>query len=183
MRLENKHKVFFISDLHLGHQNIIKFAPQRQRFKSTLEMGEYLIEKWNSVVSSQDKVFVLGDVALNLDEYHQEARSILQKLNGRLFVVKGNHDVGPQKDKFLDGIFEEALGCFEFKDAICTHIPIHPQQLQGSPDGVVYKKWKWNFHGHLHHFPLEPLDKRYINVCCELVDFTPKTYEELTDGC
>jgi len=173
---------FFISDLHLGHQNALSFFEGRKRFKTTLEMGLYLIGKWNSVVTSTDQVFVLGDICLNVDidpKNEKEVREILESLAGEKICVRGNHDIGPAKKTIIDDYFKDSLGCYEYRDAVCTHIPIHPQQLIGSPEGKVYKKWKWNIHGHLHEFPMEPPDSRYINVSCENIDFTPMTYDQL----
>lgn len=175
--------VFFISDLHLCHKNALRFFPQRSRFKTTRELGDYLIDKWNNVVTKEDKVIVLGDIALNLnyEGMVDEANDILSSLNGIKVCVKGNHDVGPMKRELIGNHFIESLGCYEYKDAVCTHIPVHPQQLFGSPDTRVYKKWKWNIHGHLHTFEVEPYDPRYINVSCEMLDFTPRTYEDLVE--
>lgn len=178
--MKNNKKVFFISDLHLGHQNALSFFEPRQKFSTTRDLGLYLIERWNSVVTENDKVIVLGDIALNLEEKYEEVHEILSMLNGTKICVKGNHDVGPLKNQLINTHFVESLGCYEYKEAICTHIPIHPQQLCGSPESDVYKKWKWNIHGHLHTYLLSPKDTRYINVSCELVDFTPRTYEEIT---
>lgn len=180
------HKVYFISDLHLGHQKVITFAKERQKFKTTREMGDYLIERWNSVVLPEDKVIVLGDICLNVGNEEtpwidEEVNNTLSVLNGTKICVKGNHDVGPTKKKIIDAHFKESLGCYEYKEAVCTHIPIHPQQLHGSIGGDVYRKWKWNIHGHLHEYKLYPPDDRYINVSCDVVDFTPRTYEELVD--
>jgi len=43
-------KVFFISDLHLGHENMAK----KRGFLSADEMNEKIIHNWNSVVHKRD---------------------------------------------------------------------------------------------------------------------------------
>lgn len=42
---------FYISDLHLGHDNIIRF--DNRPFGSVEEMTEEIIDNWNSVVSKK----------------------------------------------------------------------------------------------------------------------------------
>ena len=54
-------KTWVISDTHWYHENIIKLC--HRPFLSAKEMNEKLIENWNSVVSRDDTVYHLGDVA------------------------------------------------------------------------------------------------------------------------
>lgn len=78
---------FWISDTHFGHKNIIEYCDRP--FKSVSHMNETLIENWNNVVSDEDTVYHLGDVALGpWDEWD----GILTRLNGRKILVVGNHD-------------------------------------------------------------------------------------------
>ena len=51
----DKEKVFYIADLHLGHNNIIKHC--NRPFKDYKEMDEVLINNWNNVVGENDTVF------------------------------------------------------------------------------------------------------------------------------
>ena len=46
--------IYFIADTHFNHKNIIEYC--KRPFKDTLEMNEYIIEKWNSVVKDEDIV-------------------------------------------------------------------------------------------------------------------------------
>lgn len=169
-------KVFFISDLHLGHRNLLKFEPKLRPFKTVELLHSHLVKNWNSVVTKEDKVIVLGDVFLvgpkaseGYDFRENQVRDVLSSLLGTKILVKGNHDVGPSKSSLLNDYFKESLGVYEFKDAVCTHIPVHPSCLE--------YRYKFNIHGHLHSHRIP--DPRYINVSCEQLDFTPKTYEEL----
>ena len=56
-------KIFMIADTHFGDENIIKF--EGRPFKSVKEMNQTMIENWNSVVSDEDTVFVLGDFSID----------------------------------------------------------------------------------------------------------------------
>lgn len=50
---------YYISDTHFGHANIINF--DKRPFKNTEEMERELISRWNSVVTSADTTYILGD--------------------------------------------------------------------------------------------------------------------------
>lgn len=80
-------KVFLTSDLHFGHQNIIEYS--ERPFASIEEMDEALIDNWNSVVNTEDTVFVLGDFAMG-----DRANGLqhLRRMHGTKILVNGNHD-------------------------------------------------------------------------------------------
>lgn len=80
-------KVFFTSDTHFGHENIIKFC--NRPFSSVEEMNKALIENWNSVVSDDDIVFHLGDFAFGGSNVWNNA---MNALKGKIYLIKGNHE-------------------------------------------------------------------------------------------
>jgi calcineurin-like phosphoesterase family protein len=165
--------VRFIADLHLGHINMAL----HRGFSTVEEHDEYIIEKWNSVVHKRDVTYILGDVTMEKAEY-----DILNRLNGRKYVVLGNHDKLGHTRKLLEYV-DSVAGMMKYKGVMLTHCPIHPMELD--------YRFNKNIHGHIHEKLVErdftlfgiPLfkrvDKRYICVSCEHVDFTPKTLEEL----
>ena len=51
--------VFFTSDTHFGHENILKFC--NRPFSSIEDHDLALINNWNSVIGNDDTVFHLGD--------------------------------------------------------------------------------------------------------------------------
>ena len=79
--------IYFIADTHFNHANIIKYC--NRPFKNTYEMNEYIIKKWNSVVKEADTVYHLGDVGFGS---LQEVKSLVERLNGRKILLRGNHD-------------------------------------------------------------------------------------------
>ncbi len=80
--------LFFTSDLHFGHEKIIKAC--RRPFSSVEEMNGKLVENWNATVGAQDEVYILGDFALRLEM--PVIHEILEQLNGRKHLIFGNHD-------------------------------------------------------------------------------------------
>lgn len=91
MKITNKDAptIFFTSDLHFGHEGIIKMC--NRPFQSLEEMDETLIKNWNSLVKPKDKVYVLGDFFMYYKK--PKLREILNRLNGTKILIKGNHDM------------------------------------------------------------------------------------------
>lgn len=52
-------KTFFVADTHFGDDNIRRY--ENRPFETTEEMDTVLIENWNSAVTVNDEVYVLGD--------------------------------------------------------------------------------------------------------------------------
>ena len=83
-----KQNIWFTSDLHFNHANIIKFC--NRPWKTTEEMDEALISNWNSVVKPNDLIFDLGDFAFaDRDKWIK----LLEQLNGKHYLILGNHDI------------------------------------------------------------------------------------------
>lgn len=86
--LSNPNKIFFTSDTHFGHKNILKYCDRP--FESVSVMNEALIENWNKVVDENSLVFHLGDFNFGGINFFKEIRT---QLNGHIVLIKGNHDV------------------------------------------------------------------------------------------
>ena len=154
---------FFISDCHFGHKNIIKYM--NRPFESVDDMNLGMINSWNSVVSTSDRVFLVGDAFL-CDK--DQASEIVKSLNGYKVLVAGNHD---RSEKTMTEIgFDEYHRelSYSFGDmgtALMKHYPL--------PDLVIKEKgFDFLIHGHLHRPPHAQGLK--INVAADLIDFIPK---------
>ena len=71
-------RVFFTSDTHFNHTNIIRFC--NRPFKDVSHMNETMISNWNRVVGPEDIVFHLGDFCLGGSA---EWINVLNRLNGK----------------------------------------------------------------------------------------------------
>ena len=72
-------KIYFTSDTHFLHDNIV---PLRPVFSSLEEMTEEIIRRWNAVVRPQDRIYHLGDFALSWGK--RRHLKPITKLLGRL---------------------------------------------------------------------------------------------------
>jgi len=82
-------RIWFTSDTHFGHKNILKFCPNSRPVKSVEEHDERLIRNWQEQVGQNDRVYHLGDFFFcNGDR----AKKILDRLPGQIHFIHGNHD-------------------------------------------------------------------------------------------
>lgn len=155
-------KLYVISDLHLGHKNIVKFSPQRG-CKTIEEHDAWIISQWNSIVTKKDVVIVLGDVALS-----KEGLTKVAQLNGTKHLVFGNHDKFALNDYLK--YFGKVHGFYKKSGVWLSHAPIHPQSLRDLK----------NVHGHMHSNCIGG-DKRYICVSVEHLNGKPVELKTLLD--
>lgn len=156
-------KVWLISDTHFGHTNIIKYCGRPYRSKE--EMEKELIKNWNSVVKANDLIYCLGDFALcGVDK----KRDILSKLNGRKYLIMGNHDSG-SAERYRELGFNEVSNYPIIVDDfyILSHEPVFLNEH------MPYV----NIHGHLHDKSYEC--KQYVNVSVEKINYTPILFDDI----
>ena len=80
-------KIYFTSDMHFGHEAILKYC--NRPFANVEEMNQKLIENWNKKVPEDGIVFNLGDFAWGGYPFWKSMR---EQLNGKIILIKGNHD-------------------------------------------------------------------------------------------
>lgn len=81
--------IWFTSDTHFKHKNILKFCPKTRQGRDSDEMTEILIQNWQRDVKPGDRVYLLGDVFFC---NATEVRKILPRLTGEIHLIYGNHD-------------------------------------------------------------------------------------------
>lgn len=134
---------FWSSDQHVDHGNIVAFTGRPHARESVDEHGrparvpdvdwmrEDLIQRWNTVVSPDDEVWVLGDFAMG---NVQRSLNVVQRLNGTLILVPGNHD------KCWDGRSKFTQFESMYLDAGFARIEHHPTGIEvtGIPVNVSH---------------------------------------------
>lgn len=79
--------VWFTSDTHFNHRNIIQYS--NRPYRTIEDMNEGLIESWNARVKPNDEIYHLGDFALGKSD---TIEPLLKRLNGCKYLIVGNHD-------------------------------------------------------------------------------------------
>ncbi|MCM3109860.1 metallophosphoesterase family protein [Lederbergia lenta] len=146
--------MYFISDTHFSHRNILDF--ENRPYYSVEEMDEIMIENWNSTISNEDIVYHLGDFCLSNQDRHIE---IIKRLNGKIRIVKGNHDYSNTMKKlhpYLDEYHEVGQYIKASKQQIwLTHYPMQ----------IGIRPKKWSISGHIHSYPNHDINQ--LNVGCD----------------
>jgi len=157
--------VLFASDFHFDHKNVIEYC--NRPFSSVEEMNEAMIANWNKVVGEKDDIYVVGDFAFS------DPRPFAARLNGRKYLIKGNHDYR----------WESKLNeCFEWvKD---LHVLRHEKQhimLCHYAMRVWYRHHHgaWHLYGHSHGSL--PGQGRSADVGVDVRNFTPVSFEKIKE--
>lgn len=134
--------IYFTSDLHFYHDKIIRHT--HRPFRSVEEMNRALIKRWNDKISSDDEVYILGDVTMKGADL---ASAILYSLKGKKHLIRGNHDHFIDEPQFDRSIFASVQDYLEMtylnQKFVLFHYPI--VEWNGSGKGVI------SLHGHQHN--------------------------------
>ncbi len=167
--------IFYISDLHIGHKNALIF--DSRPFEDVDTMETEIIKRWNTKISADDHVYILGDVFY---KYSKNMYNFLKSLNGHLHLIIGNHD-----KVLLDN--EKAASVFESIDSILNIVDNSKQiTLCHFPIMVWNKKHRGSYHiyGHVHRKIDEDTiimmkQERAFNAGCMINNYEPCTFDEL----
>lgn len=181
-------KIFFTSDLHFGHPNIINH--DNRPFASVEEMDKEMIARWNAKVRPTDLVYILGDFMWKTR--NGSAAELVQQLNGEKILVRGNHDQFITK-KGTENLFVKVADYLDIdvqlengktKTLILSHyfIPFYNKHARGAI----------HLHGHS-HVSQEAIDEELMakeihakgyqhksyNVGCMYWGYAPVTLNEI----
>ena len=154
--------VWFISDIHAGHNNLVKW---RTQFQTEEEHFRYVKLRYHSCVTKRDHVYFLGDIAFN----QERLWDISGWAGEKKILVCGNHDTEHLSMRDLCNAFDEVHSLVKYKEFWLSHAPIHQDELRG----------KLNLHGHCHSHLVD--DKRYMNVCLEHTNYAPISLAEVRE--
>lgn len=162
-------KIWFISDTHFGHKNIIEYCDRP--FNNVEQMNKEIIKKWNKVVRGGDKVYHLGDFAFYNDK--DKMTELVKKLNGDIYLIKGNHDKKSSqwyRDCGFKEVYDKPIVFEEFY--ILSHEP--------KPFIAETRLPLCNIFGHVHDSTMfKTFGSRHACVCVERHDYAPIDFENI----
>ena len=125
-------KTWFTADTHFGHVNIISYT--NRPFKDVHSMNKALIENWNDRVDKNDIVIFLGDFC-----FKEKPEKYLEKLNGHIVFVRGNHDHNNSLNTRIEYLVLEA----DNREIYCVHNPEdYSTAYSINLVGHVHDNWK-----------------------------------------
>ena len=174
--------IFYIADMHFWHANVIRF--DSRPFADTESMTETMVRNWNSRVTAEDTVYVIGDAFWRNEEAGIE---IIRQLNGHKHLIRGNHDrVRGRLQAYWESIEQYAEIVDNGFQVVMCHYPIlfYKNQHRGAIMlyGHVHNTREWQF---VEKWKNEQwnagIPSRIINVGCmmEYMGYTPRTLDEL----
>jgi calcineurin-like phosphoesterase family protein len=183
--------IWFTSDTHFGHENIIKYA--NRPFTSCGQMEEVIINNINSFVDENDHLYHLGDFCFHSNgrKWENEVRKILNKLKCKnVHLVCGNHDpsaeyaknrttdfksISDYQEISLKGLFGSLSDNRRIAKVIAFHYPIES-----------WCKQNYNsihLHGHTHGqlISANPLHKYRYDVGVDANNYMPISISQIMD--
>lgn len=172
-------RVYAISDMHFGHQNIIKYC--NREHPTAMEDAGAMISAWNSAVCDHDYVIMVGDISAS-KQGRVWLPKIIPRLKGRKILVRGNHDLltdiqymEMQIEKVVDILM--LVDPKESKTYVFCHYPDQPRAVALAQDRDAYLVC-----GHTHkQFPGHNYwdDVQRINVAVDVMGKTPRLLFEI----
>ena len=173
--------IWFTSDLHFCHNNILNYEPDSRPFNTIEEMNEALVQKWNDKVSIEDTVYVLGDLSMGRVEV---AIEYIKRLNGKIILIRGNHDTPKRIEAYKEiGIEVHDIFYLPYKGRyfILCHFPIANEEfirmvIEDNSEVV-------NLYGHIHsNAPLGYNNGTY-HVGVDTNNLAPISLEQIWQEC
>ena len=131
--------LYFTSDLHLGHANVILHT--KRPFRDLEEMDRVLIENINDTVGREDELWVLGDFAYQVNR--ERVRQLREQIAcRRVHLVYGNHDLDYSQNHIFQSVQDYKELKTEYGKLILFHYPI--LEWDAAHFGSIH------LHGHIH---------------------------------
>jgi calcineurin-like phosphoesterase family protein len=174
--------IYFTADTHFCHHGIISSC--NRPFETVDEMNKVLIQNWNSYVTNYDEIYILGDFAHK--DSGREVNTILSKLKGKKYLIKGNHEKYLSDPEFKTQAFEWIKDYYvlthEGIKIILFHYPL--LEWDGFHHGSIH------LYGHVHNSGsrydesrkrFQVLGPRAMNVGVDVNDFYPVNIKQIME--
>lgn len=163
---------YYIADPHFFH-GALNTKMDRRGFESVEAMNEYMLRQWNRKVRKNDEVVILGDLSWGKAE---ETNELLERLNGRLYLIQGNHDRFLKNKDYNAGRFVWIKPYEELQDkkrkVILCHYPIMCYNGQYRVDENGNPK-VYMLYGHVHDTQDQRLLERFQAITRETASVSP----------
>ncbi|KAA8370757.1 metallophosphatase [Leuconostoc carnosum] len=173
---------FYTSDTHFYHESLLNspvFSP-RSQFLTSEEMNEKIIESWNNKVKQTDTVYHLGDISLAFTKPSHlimtKTLEILNRLNGNLVIIKGNHDNMSLLKFLMANNYATVNGELKFTiHEVGTRIKFNHYEvfLTHYPLMFGITKNKINLHGHIHNYSVHQKENINVGIDSPEIDYLP----------
>lgn len=140
--------IYLTSDLHFGHNREFVYKPRG--FDNIQDHDAAIIQRWNSIITNGDEVYILGDLMLNDNE---NGIKCLKQLRGHKYFIRGNHDTDTRVNLYMD---EQGADITFLGDATTLkyrgyHFYLsHYPTLTGNLEKESLKQMTLNLYGHTH---------------------------------
>ena len=182
-RSDPKSDVFFCSDLHFNHRNIIKYCNRPWNSgpgkdgelivtdDDLSRMNEDLIKNFNSVVGADSTTWFLGDFCMGPNQ-KEKIPELRARLNGKVNIVLGNHDHHSVKfyyDAGFDRVYDRPVVVNDF--VVLSHAPME-----------FVKAPFFNVYGHVHDCAsYKTWSADSCCVCVERHEYMPVSMETIME--
>lgn len=165
----------YISDLHFGHKNVIRF--DHRPFADVGEMDRTLVYLWNSRVSPEDDVYIVGDFCYKSEH---SPDWYLRQLRGHKHLIVGNHDKVTldcrEAVKYLESVDKMQHVTDGDKQICLCHYPL--------AEWYKSRHGSWLIYGHIHAARDEVYDfmltrEHALNAAACINNYTPASVNEL----
>jgi calcineurin-like phosphoesterase family protein len=167
--MNNRKKIFFTSDLHVFHENVLDF--DKRPFDDIEHMHRVLINNYNATVPKDGLCYFLGDIGFCNTP---ELADIIKQLNGTKVLILGNHDRNTYSayEAGFDVVLNTAIiyvGKYRVSMSHCPLPGIFREDTTGMKGGKEGENWHgeskntrfmsfdtkadYHLHGHIHSGP------------------------------
>lgn len=153
-------QIFVTSNQQFGRPGAIK--KYNRPFSSLEEMNETLVEKWNSVVSTEDIVYVLGNFGWD----PTTVENCINVLNGKIYFLEGEYDAATVDVSMLPDSNNklEEINVIDYLNEIDACLSYYPLSI-----------WprKYSLVGHPSNKVKTDPSKKIISVSCDKWSYKP----------
>lgn len=164
--------IYFTSDLHLGHKNILKLS--NRPFGEIEHHDDTIINNFNRIVSENDTCYILGDISWN--QSYEKYKNIFSRLNGKKYIILGNHDnkqnlIRCQKEGLILSVKETQTVQIGKDRIVLSHFPM--------------REWNGFYHNSYHlyahtHGNIEDY-KQSTDIGVDCWEYEPVSWEEVKE--